>query len=164
MAKGRRSAIGLAVALISAMVTLSPIAPARAGCSFDDILNAVENTIGSVINDSCLTTCGDPVTCAAVIETDVVLAAVSAQANQSAVNDFCSAVSSLLNEVNSKADNASTVVSALQKVVGSSGGGRLSDLSSAVSSIANPLGVAECACGLKQGFGQLGADLLCVAG
>jgi hypothetical protein len=88
-----------------------------------------------------------------------VLAGVSADASQGSVNQFCTDVSNIINQINNGSDDANTVVGALQQAAGSAiGQDLLNELSTAVSAVADPLGIAQCACGVEQGLGQLGSD------
>jgi hypothetical protein len=159
MAIGRRIALVLSVTLVAAWATLFPVAPARAGCSLDDVLNSLENALSSIGSSSCAAACSDGVGCGAAAAVVAVLAGVSADAGQGSVNSFCGDISNLLQQVNNGSDDANSVVNALQQATGSSiGQDVLSQLSSAVGSVADPLGVAQCACGVEQGIGQLGSS------
>lgn len=159
MATGGRIALSLWVALLAAPTILMPIGPARAGCSLDDVLNSLASAVESVGSSSCAAACADGVGCGAAVAITAVLGGVSADAGQGSVNTFCGEVQNILNQANSGADNANTVVNALQQAAGSSiGQDVLNQLSSAVSAVADPLGVAECACGIEQGVGQLGSS------
>jgi hypothetical protein len=159
MSIGRRIALTVSVALVSATATLVPVAPARAGCSLDDLINAVANTVGDVTSGSCAAACATGAGCGAAVAVTAVLAGVSADASQGSVNTFCSDVNNLIQQVNNGSDDANSVVNALQQATGSSiGQDLLSELSSAVGAVADPLGIAQCACNVEQGLGQLGSD------
>jgi len=159
MATDGRIGSNVAAALAAAVAIFVLIHPARAGCSLDDLLNAVANTVESVGSSSCAAACSDGAGCGAAVAVTAVLAGVATDSSQGTVNNFCSAIQNIINNVNSGSDNASTVVSALQQATGSSiGQDALNELSAAVSAVADPLGIAECACGVEQGLGQLGSD------
>jgi hypothetical protein len=158
MAMGGRIALH-AAALLGAIALLIAATPARAGCSLDDLLNAVANTVESVGSSSCAAACSDGAGCGAAVAVTAALAGVATDDSQGAVNSFCSDVQNIINQVNNGSDNANTVVNALQQATGSQiGQDVLNELSAAVSAVADPLGIAECACGVEQGLGQLGSD------
>jgi hypothetical protein len=169
MATGGRIALRLWLPLLATIGVLLPIAPARAGCSLDDLLNAVANTVESIGSSSCAAACDTGAGCGAAVGVTAALAGVATEANQASVNTFCSDISNLIQQVNKGSDDANSVVNALQQATNSSiGQDLLDDLSSAVGSVADPLGVAQCACSVEQGLGQLGSafgaclqDFLC---
>ncbi len=156
---GGRIARSLWLPLLAAIIALLPISPARAGCSVGDLLSAVANTVQSIGSSSCAAACSSGAGCGAAVAVTAVLAGVATDDSQGAVNSFCTSVSNIISQINTGSDDANTVVGALQQATNSSiGQDVLNDLASAVGAVADPLGIAQCACSVEQGLGQLASD------
>src|SRR5512136_1346029 len=82
------------------LVVWAFVVPAHAGCSLDDLLNSLENTVSAINSGSCAEACADGVGCGAVVALTGVLAGVSTDAGQNTVNQICSGVQDALNQVN----------------------------------------------------------------
>jgi hypothetical protein len=128
-----------------AATTILLSAPARAGCSFSDIGNAVVSTLESA--GYCAAACADGVGCGAAAAVASVLAGVAGEAGQGTVNSFCSAANG----------DISSIVGALQAAGASSDA--LSGLANALSVPGDPLTIVQCACDAEQGVDSLGDDL-----
>jgi hypothetical protein len=148
---GRRIVPSLCAALVATATILSSFLvstlPARAdpGCNFGDLVNDFVNAATS-IGGSCPGVCDDPVACAAAAAVAASLGGVGAAGDQNAVNTFCGDVSNLQNNLPGIQQGLSTA--------GISG-----DVASALEGLGDPLNIAQCACDVEQGAGQLSNDI-----
>ncbi|WP_141938300.1 hypothetical protein [Bradyrhizobium sp. UNPA324] len=120
-------------AIVVATILLA--SPARAGCNFGDIADAVKESVSATL--VCETACKDEASCAAAIYMVAVLSMLAAEGGQSKVNSFCSGVPNTLDEVVSKL-NTVFGNSTVQSVVG--------DVSSELASVGSLADVLKCAC------------------
>jgi len=149
---GRGARLVLRIALCAAPITLSAIAApgaARAdGCNFNDVLNAVENTVSSLSSGACGAACGEGgAGCVAAAGIGAALGGVAASQGQGSVDNFCS-------QLNTGVGDIDAIKSWLQAA------GIGADLISDVSSLGAGavVSVAQCACDLEQGVGQLSSQ------
>lgn len=141
-------------AILAWLAVLAPISPAWGqACTASDLLNGLEGTISGVLSDACATACEDGYGCAAAAGVSVVLSATAADAGQAAVTNFCSKLNSV---VGTGQNDANTVMGVLDQAGLSSAEDALSD---ALSTLAEPVAVAQCGCDVEEGLDLLGADL-----
>lgn len=150
------------------LVVWAFVVPAHAGCSLDDLLNSLENTVSAINSGSCAEACADGVGCGAVVALTGVLAGVSTDAGQNTVNQICSGVQDALNQVNNAQDDANTVLQLLNKYAPTLSQAVQQQLAQSLAAVTSALGVATCACAMQQSLNQvdntLGAciqDALC---
>lgn len=138
------------LALFAALAVAAVVAPgsARAGgsCNFGDFLQAVENTVSSLSSGACGAACAEAgAGCFAAAGIGAGLGVVAASQGQGSVNNFCSAL-------NTAVSDASSIQSWLTAA------GVASDLVSAIASAGDPISIAQCACDLEQGVGQISSE------
>ncbi|MBV8282085.1 MAG: hypothetical protein JO347_08490 [Candidatus Eremiobacteraeota bacterium] len=123
--------------------------PARAdGCNFNDVVNAIENTISSLSSGACGAACAEGgAGCVAAAGIGAALGAVAASQGQSSVDNFCSQLSTGVSDVGSIESwlQAARVGADLVNDIASLGTGPV-------------VSVAQCACDLEQGIGQIGSQ------
>jgi hypothetical protein len=143
---GASSLLGGALALAISTVACGP---AHAdGCNFNDVLNAIENTVSSLSSGACGAACAaGGAGCVAAAGVGATLGGVAASQGQSSVDNLCNQLSTGVGDVDA-------IKSWLQTV------GVGADVVSGISSLGlGPLvSVAQCACDLEQGVGQLSSE------
>jgi len=147
--------VTISAALFAAAAALTAPTSARAGCSPEDLLNGLENALGSLTSSACAAACADGAGCAAAGAVTVALAGVSADSSQGTVDQFCSAVQNALNNVTTGGDDANSVLNFLNQYAPGVSSAIQQQLAGALSAVASPLNVAECGCAIEQGVGQL---------
>jgi hypothetical protein len=164
----RLIAFSASLGLLTAAAVLTPSDPARAGCSAGDLLNAVVNTVTTVATGSCSTACDNSATCGIAVWLTAALAGVATDDSQAAVDQFCTAMKNVITPVKTGASDAQSVIKGLQKVDPSLAQDVLSELSSVLSDVSDPVSAALCGCAAEQSLSQLGAafgacleDFLC---
>ncbi len=98
----------LSGAVVALMLAFASAGPARAGCTFDDLLNNLEDAVGAITSAECAAACSNGAGCGAVVAMTGALAGVSAS-GQGKVDQFCSEARGILSDVNAGHDDAVTV-------------------------------------------------------
>jgi hypothetical protein len=140
-----RIATGLGFALLAAA---APALARADGCNFGDVVSAIENTVSSLSSGACGAACAEGgVGCVAAAGIGGALGGVASSQGQSSVDNFCSQLSTGVGDVG-----------AIQSWLQAAGVG--ADLLNDIVSLgAGPLvSVAQCACDLEQGVGQLSGE------
>ncbi len=110
-------------------------------------INALVNAIGSISGPACGSAADDPgALTGAAAALGVFLAA-----DQAAGTNFCNAAQNAYDNITSGQNQSQTI----QNLLGPYGS-VVGDLTSALTSVANPLATASCACSIDQGIAQLG--------
>jgi hypothetical protein len=156
MGTGRRIA-ARAHAIAIAAALLSPSIPARADCSFNDFLNAVENLGSAISSPACDAAYASGVGVGLVVGLGGALSGVMAE-DSNVGNQICQQVQNDFNNLG----NVSNDLGTLQGILGQypAAASLLQTAQDTLGDVANPLGAAACACDWGQGVGQLGGDVL----
>jgi hypothetical protein len=156
MATGRRIAVRASAAVIAAAM-LWPSSSARADCSFNDFLNAVENLGSSISSSACDAAYASGVGVGLIVGLGGALSGVMAE-DSNAGNQICQQVQNDFNNLG----NASNDLGTLQGIFSQypAAAGLLQTAQQTLGDVANPLASAACACDWVQGIGQLGGDVL----
>jgi hypothetical protein len=159
MATGRRIAVRVGAALLAAgaLLILMPLGAARADCSFNDFLNAIENAATAISSTACDAAYGSGVGTAVVVAVGGALAGVEAD-DPSAATQICQQIQNL----NSNLGNAQNDVGTIQGVLSQypAATGILQTVQDTLGGVADPLSAMACACDWVQGVGQIGGVAL----
>ena len=116
------------------------------GCNFGDFLNGFENTVGSLSSGACGAACADGGACALSAGLAATLGGVAAAQGQGSVYNLCSQLNTAVQDVNALQSWLSPLgvdPSVIQSITG----------------LGDPISVAQCACDLEQGVGQIVGSL-----
>lgn len=157
MATWRHIAWRVGMAVLAAAALLLQPASARADCSFNDFLNAVENAASAITSPACDAAYSDGVGAGLVVGLGAALAGVMAE-DPNTGNQICQQIQNDFNNLGTAQNDAGTIQNILSNYPAASG--ILQTVQDTLSNVANPLGAAACACNWVQGVGQLGGDVL----
>jgi hypothetical protein len=159
MTTGRRIAVRVGAALIAAaaLLIVMPLGAARADCSFNDFLNALENAGSAITSSACDAAYASGVGTTVVVGVGGALAGVAAD-DPSALNQICQQIQNLTSNLGNAQNDVGTIQNILNQYPAAAGA--LQTVQDALGGVADPLSAAACACDWVQGVGQLGGAAL----
>lgn len=144
---GRRLRIRSCALAILLALTLQPATPARAECSWDDALSAVQQAAKAT--GVCYGVCGtgDQYSCYAAAGLAIILVELSRseEQGQGKVDSFCNFVQNSLNTIADKVELIKQIMDLLQ-TMGANTANYSESLSEAAKDVANVLSIVNCAC------------------
>jgi hypothetical protein len=159
MATARHIIVRVSAAFFAAaaLLILVPLGAARADCSFNDFLNALENAGSAITSSACDAAYASGVGTGVVVGVGGALAGVAAD-DPNALNQICQQIQSLSGNLGNAQNDVGTIQNILNQYPAASG--ILQTVQDALGGVADPLSAAACACDWVQGVGQLGGDVL----
>jgi hypothetical protein len=154
MASGRRVATLISAALLAAVAVLASLQAARADCSFNDFLNALESAGEAITSSYCDAAYASGVGTGLVVGLGGALGGVAAD-DPSAEQQICQQIQSALNTAQ---NDLGTVEGILNQFPAAAG--IMQTVQDTLGDVGDPLGAAACACDWVQGVGQLGGALV----
>ncbi|HLH12188.1 MAG TPA: hypothetical protein VKV77_09970 [Methylovirgula sp.] len=146
----RLTAAKVSAAILAAAIIFSP-GPGRADCSPSDLWNALEGTFNTIDSTECAGVDADPALWAPVGAAAGIMAGVS-QSQQ-----FCQQLNNIANQLSTAGQDGNSLVTQLGNLgVDAS---FLSSVLSVVSSAADALAIAQCACALSNNITQIVGDV-----
>ena len=138
-------ALRLTFAFIAASLSVTP---SRAdGCSVQDLANAIDNTFTSLGSGACASACADTggTGCIAAAAGGAALGGFASSQGQGAVDNLCGQLNTAISDINA-------LQSWLDEI------GVSASVADALGGVGDPISVAQCACDMEQGVGQLSGE------